>query len=270
MADLRTWSKELIVELLLMYQSFPCLWKIKSEEYKNKNLKEEAYKKIVDFVKERGFLNANRDFVVKKLQSLRGSFRKELKKVVDSQRSGRGTDDVYKSTLWYFDNLLFTKDQELPANSISNIDEELEDESRTNDYFYQNDISTDESVTESGAGETGQQTKVTDAAPTAMASTPRNKRKATTNYQAKFYKICTDTLKSTSKELSEFDVTGINIGKKLAKMDPLQAIYAESIINNVIRKGLLKNLSVATDVCDNYCNKKLIIHAPSSVELSSS
>lgn len=72
MADIRTWSKELIVELITLYKNFPCLWKIKSEDYKNKNLKDEAYKKIIDFCKEKGFSDANRDFVVKKIQSLRG------------------------------------------------------------------------------------------------------------------------------------------------------------------------------------------------------
>lgn len=158
MADIRTWSKELIIELLELYKSFPCLWKIKSEHYKNKNLKEEAYIKIIDFCKEKGFPDANRDFVVKKLQSLRGSFRKELKKVQNSHRSGKGTDEVYKSSLWYYDHLLFTKDQELPTDSISNIEDDPVDENRA---VEENIISTNEGgITESGVGEIGQQTQV--------------------------------------------------------------------------------------------------------------
>lgn len=127
MTDIRSWSKEIVVDLLAMYHSFPCLWKIKSDDYKNKNLREDAYKKLVDFCKERGFTEANRDFVVKKIQSLRGSFRKELKKVNDSLRSGTGVDDVYTSSLWYFNNLLFTKDQETPTRSFSNDVDEPED-----------------------------------------------------------------------------------------------------------------------------------------------
>ncbi|XP_077288621.1 uncharacterized protein LOC143913002 isoform X2 [Arctopsyche grandis] len=110
----------------------------------------------------------------------------------------------------------------------------------------------------------------TDAAPTATASIPqRYKRKATTNYQEEFFKVCTYTLKSTSKELSEFDITGINIAKKLGKMDPLQEIYAESIISTVVRKGLLKKLTKDTDLCDNHCNKRVVIQTPSSVDLQS-
>ena len=36
-------------------------------------------------------------------------------------RSGRGSDDIYLSNLWYFDLLMFIKDQEQPTSSISNI-----------------------------------------------------------------------------------------------------------------------------------------------------
>lgn len=55
------------------------------------------------------------------------------------------------------------------------------------------------------------------------------------------------------------------MAKKLTKMDPVQAIYAESLINNILRKGLLKKLTEETDICDNYCNKT--IRTPSSADL---
>lgn len=55
---------------------------------------------------------------------------------------------------------------------------------------------------------------------------PRNKKKAKINYQEDFFKICTDTLKTTNNELSELDIVGMHIGKKFAKINPIQAIYA--------------------------------------------
>ncbi|CAG4961431.1 unnamed protein product [Colias eurytheme] len=189
------------------------------------------------------------------MQSLRGSFRKELKKVIDSQRSGRGTEDLYKSSLWYFDYMLFTKDQEVPTNSISNIDEDLKNEIISDENLHHDVLSPQEEENTVGGNE--QQNKIAEATPTEAATPQRNKRKATTNYQAEFYKVCSDTIISSNKELSEFDVAGINMAKKLAKMDPLQAIYAESIINNVLRRGLLKKLTDDTDICDNFCNKNI-------------
>lgn len=68
--------------------------------------------------------DANRDFVVKKIQRFRGSFRKKLKKVEDSKRSGRSADEVHVPTLWYYRLLEFTVDQELPTGSMSNINNE--------------------------------------------------------------------------------------------------------------------------------------------------
>jgi len=46
-----------------------------------------------------------------------------MKKVMESQRSGSSKDDIYVPTLWYYDLLLFTKDQEIPTDSISNLGE---------------------------------------------------------------------------------------------------------------------------------------------------
>ena len=91
--DLRQWSHDDISEFIDMYKSLPCLWRIKSNVYKNKNLKEQAYKALVKWCNERGFSEANKDFVQKKIQNLRGSFRKELKRIENSRRSGNGTED---------------------------------------------------------------------------------------------------------------------------------------------------------------------------------
>jgi len=42
---------------------------------------------------------ANRDLMRTKINSLRTSYRRELKKVKCSQKSGAGTDDAYESSL---------------------------------------------------------------------------------------------------------------------------------------------------------------------------
>jgi len=101
MSDSRYLSKEFISEFLEKYREFPCLWKIKSKDYTNKNLKNRAYDELLKVCKS---INPEeiRDFVMKKIQSFRGSFRKEFKNVEDSKRSGRSADDVHIQTLWYY------------------------------------------------------------------------------------------------------------------------------------------------------------------------
>ena len=53
---------------------------------------------------------------------MRSAYRKELKKIKASTRTGSGADDVYQPSLWYFADLMFLTDQETPRNSRSNLE----------------------------------------------------------------------------------------------------------------------------------------------------
>lgn len=120
-------EKQFVTEFLEIYKSNPCLWKIKSKEYSDRYAKSQAYDVLVKKMKEVD-KNADRETVVKKLNNLRTTYRKELKKVNSSQRSGAGEDYIYVPHLWYFNLLSFLRDQETPRKTISNIptDEEAE------------------------------------------------------------------------------------------------------------------------------------------------
>jgi hypothetical protein len=120
--DTRFLSKEFLTQFIQLYETFPCLWKIKSKEYLNKNLKESAYMQLLQLCKET-YPEADIKFVKNKIQSLRNSFRKEMRKVHSSRRSGAGTDNIYEPTLWYYKLLMFTKDQEIPDDSVENVEE---------------------------------------------------------------------------------------------------------------------------------------------------
>jgi Alcohol dehydrogenase transcription factor Myb/SANT-like len=109
--------EDIMREFIELYKDNPCLWKIKSKEYSNKILKEEAYKILVIKLKEINEDAAKED-VIKKINSMRSCFRKEFKKFMDSKKSGTGTEEVYKPTLWYYELLLFLKDQEMPREPV--------------------------------------------------------------------------------------------------------------------------------------------------------
>ncbi|CAH2009732.1 unnamed protein product [Acanthoscelides obtectus] len=46
------------------------------------------------------FPDANKKFVIKKISSLRSSFRRQIRRINSSKRSGVGTEDVPEPTLW--------------------------------------------------------------------------------------------------------------------------------------------------------------------------
>lgn len=126
-------EKEFMVEFIELYKSFPCLWKVKSKEYSDRNAKSQAYEILIEKMQTVDSI-ANRETVVKKINSMRTTYRKELKKVLDSERSGVGADEIYIPHLWYFELLSFLQDQETPRNTVSNMDEENESQVK----FYNN------------------------------------------------------------------------------------------------------------------------------------
>lgn len=111
-------------EFIEIYKQHPCIWKVKSKEYSDRNMKNAAYETLVNKLKEKDE-NANRESVVKKINNLRSSFRKEHKKITSSYKSGAAAVDIYRPSLWYYDLLLFLHDQETSRPSVSNIEPEV-------------------------------------------------------------------------------------------------------------------------------------------------
>jgi len=131
--DIRQWSKEFTVDFIELYRNYPCLWRIKSSEYteySGRNKRNNAYENLCSKLKEIDE-TATKETVVKKVDSLRSNFRKKLKKIEGSKRSGAGTENVYIPKLWYFEKLQFLLDQETPRSGVSNIPESKSDEGST-------------------------------------------------------------------------------------------------------------------------------------------
>ncbi|XP_023291317.2 uncharacterized protein LOC111674872 [Lucilia cuprina] len=104
-----------------LYKSMPELWDCKNENYKNKNIRNKRYNKLlVEYKKVKK--DSTLDELKKKIANMRTCYRRELKKVLRSQRSG--TDDIYVSNLWYFDLFDFLRDVEMPGRSSLSSDEE--------------------------------------------------------------------------------------------------------------------------------------------------
>lgn len=106
-----------------VYQSLPELWQVKSDVYKNKFKKNKAWETLLV-----GYKEIDSEATVEKLKakinSIRTTYRRELKKFNDSVRSGAGEDDVYVPSIWYISCLDFLKDQEVQSPGVDTIDGE--------------------------------------------------------------------------------------------------------------------------------------------------
>jgi len=118
--------REFLREFIELYQSFPCLWLVKSKEYSDRNKKGLAYEEMVKKYKEFD-PSADRNTVVKKINALRTVYKKELSKVNNSSKSGAGADEIYKPSLWYFDLLHFLNDQDTVRPTRNTMDDEDEE-----------------------------------------------------------------------------------------------------------------------------------------------
>ena len=73
-----------------MLKSFPCLWKVKIDVYKDRNKKLNCYQQLLGKMQEI-IADATRDMVSKKMNSFCISYRRELDKVIKSEISCTGS-----------------------------------------------------------------------------------------------------------------------------------------------------------------------------------
>lgn len=120
-------AKQIQEEFIALFRDSPCLWQITSKDYHDRPKREVAFQRLIEKLQVVE-PQANKDFVIKKINNMRSSYRKELKKIKDSMKTGSGADEIYHPKLWYFDLLSFLNDQEKPRPSSSNLCQELENE----------------------------------------------------------------------------------------------------------------------------------------------
>ncbi|KAL4720761.1 hypothetical protein ACJJTC_013839 [Scirpophaga incertulas] len=109
-------------EFILSLETMPELWDKKCIDYTNKYKRRTGYEKLLKIlakIKPR----ATVEDVKKKINSLRSNYRRELKKIVTSKRSGAGTNEVYVPKSWTFKYLTFLQNTEKPVSEISNTEE---------------------------------------------------------------------------------------------------------------------------------------------------
>lgn len=102
--DLRSYSRHWLGEFIDLYQLEECLWQPKHPDYSNNTVRNKAYDKLVEKLKEVE-PNPDRNMVVRKINSLRSAFRREYRKTNAKQN--------YETRLWYYDKLSFIADQNL-------------------------------------------------------------------------------------------------------------------------------------------------------------
>ncbi|KAK8395762.1 hypothetical protein O3P69_005693 [Scylla paramamosain] len=206
-------EKEFIAEFIEVYRGLPALWDVKCKDYTNRAKKGEQYDVLIEKYREK-YPDAEKQEVVKKVNSLRTNFRKELKRIRDADRSGAGAEDV-EPTLWYFDEMKFLVTQETPTASISTMD-----------------ISQDVHDNED-RGDANETRAVDDE------SRQKNRKRKAPDPTEELVKLASKRLQQPQ---DDSDVVAAAWAVELRKMDPQQQLFAKKAINEILFEGQMGTL----------------------------
>ncbi|XP_072392420.1 uncharacterized protein [Diabrotica undecimpunctata] len=102
------WNEENTQNLLEMYHERPVLWNSRLADYKDRNKRRDALLEIsVSF-------GVEKEEIEKKIRYLLSHFAREVKKEKDSEKSGNGTEETYKSKWFAYKLMEFLKDKNKP------------------------------------------------------------------------------------------------------------------------------------------------------------
>ncbi|CAG4985682.1 unnamed protein product [Parnassius apollo] len=222
-----TKEREVLLNIIELYKDMPYLWDKKHKDYKNKDIRNDGNKVLLEVYK--GFdSNVTVTNLVKKIQNLRSGYFKELKKVKESSRTGAGADEVYVPTLWYFDALSFLGSVSEPCR----IDQ---------DTMETQEISTSSSETES-------------VRRSESASPQKKKRVTKASLLQKHESLINTAGKLLHKKEEEWEIIGKGIGLQLKDLNKRQFYIAQKIIHDTLyyaQMGMLTEHSSVTGLEHN-------------------
>lgn len=113
-------SENNTLRLLQLYRNEPCLYDIHSKDYRRRESRMDAIKRIVEALNVKGF--GPREISMK-FKNLRNSYSQELKKIKELERSGADEDEPYVPKIYWFtllDSFLRPQMYSRPWQSSSN------------------------------------------------------------------------------------------------------------------------------------------------------
>ncbi|XP_050305941.1 uncharacterized protein LOC126743057 isoform X4 [Anthonomus grandis grandis] len=268
--------KKMLSEFIELYRNMPFLWKVSSKEYNDRNKKDRGYDVLANKLKEVD-PTANRDKVVKKINNMRTSFRKELKKYLKSKETETNPEDVYRPKLWYFDALLFLVETEEESEECDNgqktaacflneqdcgqelaetmPEQHMQDASSSIELKY-SDIVKEEMLSIMSEqhmqdASSSVELKYSDIVKEEMLSDETDSQQVDevqeNNIQDQEkhpeYETITKKRSVSLIEEDECDLIGKCVAAKLRRLDPIDALIAEKRINDILFDFQLKSLS---------------------------
>ncbi|XP_008216752.1 uncharacterized protein LOC100680220 [Nasonia vitripennis] len=262
-------------EFIDLYKSYPCLWKYSCKDYRNKTVKDSAYAALLDKLREID-PRADKNSVMRKINALRTSFRREHKKV---RRVQLQTKKKYVPSLWYYELLKFVVEKQdftepPPGLAILNWSAEQNATSASVDA-HSDDLKSDSAMdffedTESIDLESNIQIKLEPSTSSASSPTllltdeiPEQEvdtivreeaaaatRTVTDRARSPLRQESSSALSATGERAADLDRFGSYVASKLKRSSRKQSIIAEKVIAEVLMRANLGTLDETTALTD--------------------
>ncbi|XP_047738613.1 uncharacterized protein LOC108669816 isoform X4 [Hyalella azteca] len=240
MADSRLFmSPDFSTKFIEEYRKLPCLWKVRCSEYSNKWRRDEAWEHLVGITREKE-VNADLNFVKKKVDNIRASFRKELRKIRESTQSGASSDDTYIPTLWYFELFKFTAEQEQPRQTMSNLNEG--EENHLEEEVCIVEAEPNEDVNNADNEKLLYSESQTSSTKRKRISPKRTKR-FSVEEEVRQRKALLEKASAVLNRPDEYDDLTKTYAAKFRRMPVSQRDIADKLINDILLKGLQNTLT---------------------------
>ncbi|XP_018026405.1 uncharacterized protein LOC108681840 [Hyalella azteca] len=224
------WTRTSTMMFIDALKQHPCLWQIKSAQYKDRGLRFAALKNIVAIMRQ-SIYDIEVDDVRKKINTLRTQFRREYKNVIDMRNANDGSEDAYIPKLWCYDNLLFLVEGEVSRHSTANLDDcnFLEDAVSDEIVMIMDEARMKTSPPPPPASHCS-------GSPSPTQEGPKRKLK-TSDQQDAIIRFAFEKLTRMEAQEEEFSPHGKIVTKELQKMDKETQRIAWKLINDVLFLG---------------------------------
>ncbi|XP_076659402.1 uncharacterized protein LOC143362815 isoform X2 [Halictus rubicundus] len=266
--DLVGYTHDFLTEFIQLYRSFPCLWQVRYKGYKDRLLRNRAYDALVLKLREVNPL-ADKETVIRKINTLRTAFRREYKKVRSSQRMVNNPRLRYRSSLWYYDILKFVAEQ----NEAPSTEDDLD---MKNPAFVQADVDKIEPPSPVPSREASPEPTFQPVILETEGSYTRRVSSSVSGVDGFKRKLQQENYpgdrptKEPARETSprpfatcvtddEFDTFGRYVASKLRKSMPRQSIIAEKVIADVLLRANLGTLDETTSLTEKVPSRCFLV-----------
>ncbi|KAB0803073.1 hypothetical protein PPYR_00043 [Photinus pyralis] len=226
-------EKEVWTDIIDTFRDMPFLWDKTNSNYLNRDMRQEGFNILLDKYKVFD-KSATLDVFKKKLENMRTTYNRELKKIKNSKITGSGLDDIYIPSLWYFDLMGFLTENTQPSRDGKDTLENSTQETPQVPVELSNENALDQEA--SGTNAATQE----EIPSTSKMTNTKRQRKSLDKAKEEVLKKANKLLDDTEQE---WEIIGKSLGLQLSTVDPQQSAIANKLISDVIFYAKLGKLT---------------------------